>query len=299
MDQLNYHHLLYFWTVAREGGIQPACDRLHLAQPTISGQIKRLERALGLRLFRRSGRRLVLTDVGRVVYRYADDIFTLGEELIDTVSGRLSGKPQHFTVGIADVLPKLVAFRLIEPALRMSDPINIICREGKPNDLMAALSVHHVDLVLADAPTSPQVHVRAFNHLLGECGVTVFGTDELAKRFRRGFPRSLHTAPFLMPTDNTALRLALEHWLVTNDLRPAVAGEFEDSALLKVFGQAGMGLFVAPSVVEEEVCAQYGVRVVGRLDDVRERFYAISVERRIKHPAVVAIASAARDETFR
>lgn len=296
--ELNYHHLLYFWAVAREGSIQAACERLHLAQPTISGQIKRLETALGVKLFQRSGRGLVLTEVGRVVYRYADEIFTLGEEMLDTVTGRIGGKPVHFTVGIADVLPKLVAYRLIAPALRMADTVNVICREGKPNELLAALSIHHVDLVLADAPTTPQVHVRAYNHLLGECGVTVFGTPELAKRYRRNFPHSLHGAPFLMPTDNTAVRLALEHWLTTNEIRPTVTGEFEDSALLKVFGQAGMGLFIAPSVVENEVAAQYGASIVGRLEDVRERFYAISVERKIKHPAVMAIANAARDETF-
>lgn len=299
MDWLNYHHLLYFWTVAREGSIARACDKLLLAQPTISGQLRALERSLGDKLFTRSGRGLVLTETGRVVYRYADEIFTLGRELTDTLRGRPTGRPLRLVVGVADVLPKLISYRLLEPALHLPEPVQIICREGKPERLLAELSVHGLDIVLCDAPVSPTVKVRAFHHLLGECGVSVMGTATLARSLRRGFPRSLDGAPFLLPTDNTTLRRSLEQWFGAHGIRPAVRAEFEDSALLKVFGQAGIGLFVVPTVVEDEVSKQYGARLVGRLPEVRERFYAISVERKLKHPAVVAISDSARQQLFK
>jgi LysR family transcriptional activator of nhaA len=298
MEWLNYHHLLYFWVVAREGGVARACEELSLSQPTISAQIHALEESLGEKLFARAGRNLVLTEVGRVVFRYADEIFALGRELTDALKGRSPGRPVRFVVGVADVLPKLIAYRLLEPALKMAEPIRVVCREDKPERLLAELAVHGLDLVLADAPTGPTVKIQAFNHLLGECGVTVFGTAQVAATYRRGFPQSLTGAPFLLPTDNTTLRRSLDQWFDAEGIHPLVVGEFEDIALLKTFGQTGAGLFAAPSVIEAEVRRQYGVQIVGRVETVRERFYAISVERKLKHPAVVAIAEAARQKLF-
>jgi len=298
MEWLNYHHLLYFWVVAREGTIAAACQELSLAQPTISAQLRVLEAALGEKLFTRVGRNLALTETGRVVYRYADDIFSLGRELMDTLKGRPTDRPLRLTVGVADVLPKLVAYRLLEPAFQLPEPVQLICHQGSPAELLTRLATYDLDLVLSDSPIGPEIKVRAFNHLLGECGVSVFGRKELAARYRRRFPASLEGAPFIIPTANTALRRALEHWFDAEDIRPSVLGEFEDSALLKVFGEAGVGLFVAPTVIEKEVQRQHGVQVVGRLKNVRERFYAISVEKKVKHPAVQAIADEARQTLF-
>lgn len=291
---LNYHHLLYFWTVAREGSIARACDKLLLAQPTISGQLRELEQALGEKLFARVGRGLVLTETGQIVYRYADEIFSLGQEMMDTLRGRPTGRPLRLVVGVSDILPKQIAYRLLRPALTMPTPVQVICREDKSDRLLAELSIHGLDILLTDAPMSPTVKVRAFNHLLGECGVSVVGTAELVRMYRAGFPRSLDGASFLLPTSNSTLRRSLDQWFEANAIRPAIRAEFEDSALLKVFGQEGLGLFVVPTAVEEEICRQYGVRLVGRLESVVERFYAISVERRLKHPAVLAISEAAR-----
>jgi len=298
MEWLNYHHLLYFWVVACHGSVTRAAAELRLAQPTVSTQLRTLEEVLGEKLFARTGRRLVLTDVGRLVFRYADEIFGLGRELLETVKGRPTGQPMRLTVGIADAVPKLIAYRLLRPALAVAEPVRIICREDKPDRLLAELAIHELDLVLSDAPIGPTTKVRAFNHLLGECGVTFFGTPALARTCRRGFPRSLGGAPVLLPTDNTALRRSLDDWFESQDVRPRVVSEFEDSALLMAFGQAGMGLFPAPSAIERQVRSQYGVVVVGRLDAVCERFYAISGERRLKHPAVVAISEAARQRVF-
>ena len=298
MEWLNYHHLLYFWVVACHGSVTRAAAELRLAQSTVSTQLRTLEEVLGEKLFARTGRRLVLTDVGRLVFRYADEIFGLGRELLETVKGRPTGQPMRLTVGIADAVPKLIAYRLLGPALTGAEPVRIICREDKPDRLLAQLAVHGLDLVLSDAPIGPTTKVRAFNHLLGECGVTFFAAPALARTCRRGFPRSLGGAPMLLPTDNTALRRSLDDWFESEDIRPRVASEFEDSALLMAFGQAGMGLFPAPSAIERQVRTQYGVVVVGRLDAVCERFYAISGERRLKHPAVVAISEAARQRVF-
>jgi LysR family transcriptional activator of nhaA len=298
MEWLNYHHLLYFWAVAKEGSVSRAAQKLRLAQPTLSGQIRQLERQLDEKLFRRQGRYLALTDVGRVVYRYADEIFGLGRELMDVVKSRPTGRPLRLTVGVADALPKLIAHRLLEPAFRLDEPLHLVCREGRSDRLLAELALHALDLVVSDAPIPPQVGVKGFSHLLGECGVTIFGTAELARRLRRGFPRSLDGAPMLVPTDDNVLRRSLDQWFDAHAVRPRRIGEFEDSALLKTFGQAGHGLFAGPTVIEREIARQYGVRVVGRLDEVRERFYAISPERRLQHPAVLALTRSARDELF-
>ena len=299
MEWLNYHHLLYFWTVAREGSVARACQRLHLSQPTISGQLRALEEALGEKLFTREGRGLVLTEVGRTVYSYADEIFSLGRELMDNLRDRPTGRPLRLAVGIADVVPKLIAYRLLEPALALPERVQMTCREDKPERLLAELALHGVDLVLADAPLSPSIRIRAFSHLLGECGICFFGVPALAAAYRRRFPASLEGAPLLLPTDNTTLRRSLDQWFDLQGVHPHVVGEFEDTALLKVFGQAGAGLFAAPAAIEQEVRKQYGAVVVGRVEQIRERYYAISAERRLKHPAVVAISEAAHHRIFR
>lgn len=298
MEWINYHHLLYFWVVAKEGTVTKAAEVLRLRQPTVSEQLKNLEESLGEQLFDRSRRRLALTDSGRLVFRYADEIFHLGQELQDTLAGRPSGRPSKLRVGVSDVVPKLVLHRLLEPALRMPEPVQIVCREDKTDRLLAELSVSDLDLVLADVPLGGQARVRAFNHLLGECGVSFFAVPELAKAHRKQFPASLDGAPMLLPTDNTLLRRSLDHWFDAIGVRPRVVAEFEDSALLKQFGQHGEGVFTGPSAIEHEIIDQYGVRVLGRTEHVVERFYAITVERRIKHPAVRAISDAAHESIF-
>ena len=295
---LNYHHLLYFYTVAREGSIARACTVLHLTQPTISAQIHTLEDALGERLFERRGRGLALTETGHFVYRYAEEIFALGRELQDTLAGRPTGKPLRLRVGVAEGLPKLITYRLLEPAFRASEPLHLVCREGTAERLLADLSIHTLDVVLLDAPPTSGAKVRVFSHLLGECHVTLFGAAELAQRYRRRFPASLDGAPMLLPSAESTLRHSLDQWMEREHIRPAVRGEFSDSAVMKVFGGAGAGVFAAPSAVEGEVRKQYGVRVIGRVPSIRERFYAVSTERRLRHPAVAAISQAARAELF-
>ena len=297
MEWLNYHHLRYFWAAAREGSVTRASEKLRVSQPAVSAQIRDLEQALGEKLFTRSGRSISLTEAGRVVYRYAEEIFGLGSELMETLKGRPTGRPARLTVGIANVIPKLIAHRLLEPAFKLPEPVRVHCLEDKPERLLAELAIHGLDLVLADAPLGPAVKVKAYSHLLGECGVSIFGAEPLAKAHRRGFPRSLDGAPFLLPTADATLRRLLDQWFEARGIRPQIVGEFEDSALLKVFGQSGAGLFAVPSAIEAEVRRQYGVRRVGRVE-VRERFYAFTVERKMKHPAVVAIIEAARREIF-
>jgi LysR family transcriptional activator of nhaA len=299
MEWLNYHHLLYFWTVAREGGIQQAAARLRLAPPTVHAQIRALEEALGEKLLVRQGRRLVLTEMGRVAFGYADEIFGLGRELMDALKGRPTGRPQRVVVGIADVVPKLVARRLLQPVLQHPDPVRLVCIEGRPEKLFAALSVHEIDVVITDVALPPGSGVRAFNHLLGECGVTFLAARPLAARYRHGFPRSLDGAPLLLPGGETSLRRALDQWLEERGLLPRILAECDDSALLKVLGQDGLGLFAVPSAIEAEVRKQYRVDKVGDAESVRERFFAISPERRLKHPAVVALCEVARQELFR
>jgi len=295
MEWLNYHHLLYFWTVAREGTIARASKELSLAQPTISGQIRVLEDQLGEKLFQRSGRNLVLTDIGRLVYRYADDIFGLGRELMDTLKDRPTGRPLRFQVGVADEVTKIIAYRLLEPAMRLPQQVQIVCRDGAAERLLTDLATHNLDLVIADTPISPTIKVKAFSHPLGETPVTVFATPKLAAPRRKNFPKSLDGAPFLLPTSGKTLRRTLDQYFEQQGIRPRVVAELDDSALLTTFGQAGAGLFVAPTVLEKEVQRQFDVTVVGRLDSVRERYFALSVERRLKHPAVVAISEAANE----
>jgi LysR family transcriptional regulator, transcriptional activator of nhaA len=293
VETLNHHHLFHFWTVVREGGVTRASERLHVSQPTISGQLRELEEALGEKLLARSGRTVVLTDIGRTVYRYADEMLALDRELLDAVKGRptRSGK---LSIGVAMVVPKLVVYQMLEPALRLPEPIQLDCVHARPERLLAELATYGLDVVLGDAPAPRTVKVRAYSHLLGECAVSLFGAERLAAAHRRGFPRSLDGAPFLLPSEDSALRLSLEDWFEKEKIRPRVVGTFEDSALLDAFGQAGAGLFAMPASVEAEVRRQYGVRVVGRLDSVRQRFYAITVERKLRNPAVIAISERAR-----
>lgn len=293
MEWLNYHHLLYFWTVAKEGTIARACERLSLAQPTISGQIRLLEETLGEKLFTRSGRNLALTDVGQVVYRYADEIFAVGRELQDVLRGRPRGRPARFLVGISDVMPKWIVFRALAPVLKMREPVHLICYEDNTEDLLAKLAAHQLDMVLTDAPITSPARARAYNHELGSCGVSFCGTPDLVVRFRRNFPQSLDGAPFLAPLEGSAMRRSLDQWFSRHQIRPAIVGEFKDSALLKVFGQAGAGVFAIPSAVEKDVRDHYGCAPIARTEELTERFYAISVERRLKHPAVLAVSEAA------
>ena len=298
MQWLNYHHLLYFWTVAREGRVSKAAEKLRLSQPTISAQIRLLEKSLGQRLFQRQGRTLVMTDVGRVVYRYADEIFGIGRELLETLRGRPAGRALQLTVGIANAVPKLIAYRLLRPAVTGAEPVYVVCREDNAEHLTAPLATHSVDVVIADTPAPPHVRVKVFNHLLGESDTAFFAPPALAARLRRGFPQSLNEAPILLPTSNAALRRGLDDWFERERLRPRAMGEFEDSALMKVFGQAAGVVFPAPAAIAPDVCRLYAVREIGRTAAVRERYYAISARRRLTHPGVLAITSAARDELF-
>jgi LysR family transcriptional activator of nhaA len=295
---LNYHHLLYFWTVVREGGVSRAAARLRLSQPTISAQIKRLEAALGERLFERQGRTLVLTDVGRHVDRYATEIFAAGSELLETLKGRPSGRAARLAIGVADAVPKLVVYRLLQPALDGPEAVHIHCSEGSPEALLGQLATHALDVVISDAPAAPHVRVKVFNHLLGDSGTTFFASRPLAARLRRRFPQSLTGAPILLPTINNSLRRALEQWFDAGRLYPLVVGEFEDSALLTTFGERGRAVFAAPTAIERDLLRTPGIAVVGRTAAIRERYYAISVERRLKHPGVAAITNAARREVF-
>jgi LysR family transcriptional activator of nhaA len=298
VEWLNYHHLLYFWTVAKYGTVTAAAKQLRLSQPTISEQIRALEDAIGEPLFERVGRRLELTEAGQLAYRYAEEIFGLGRELVDTLKGRPSGQPTRLHVGVSDLVPKLVLYRLLEPALQMPEPVRIVCREDKTERLLADLSIQSLDLVIAEAPIAGHARVRAYNHLLGECGVGFFGAPDVVRALKGPFPQCLDGAPVLLPTENTLLRRSIDHWLEANDLHPRVVAEVEDSAIIKMFGQHGAGLFVGPAAIEGEICAQYHVEVAGRTEDIQERFYAITVERRIKHPAVLAISETARERIF-
>lgn len=292
MEWMNYNHLYYFWVVAREGSISRATSMLHVTQPTISAQLHQLEQSLGEKLLEKSGRGLALTEAGRIAFRYADEIFVLGREMRDTLRDRPTGRPVRATIGIADVVPKLVAYRILRPAFAVKPEIELICREGPPEKLLEALSQHEIDLVVTDAPASRTAH-RAYNHLVGESGTSFFAAPALAEAHRGAFPRLLDGAPLLLPGSGTQLRRALEHWLEQNALAPRRVGEFEDPALMTVFGRAGKGIFPGPTLIEKDIEKEYGVRVVGRVPSLTERFYAVSGERKIKNPLVAAITAAA------
>jgi LysR family transcriptional activator of nhaA len=299
-EQLNYHHLLYFWTVAREGSVTKAAAVLGLTQPTVSTQVAALEKVLGHQLFRRTGRAVTLTEAGQLVYEYADDIFRLGAELTRVMAaGPLRPRSARVAVGVADVVPKLIVYRLLEPLLDPADPVRLVCLEDKTDRLLAELALHHLDVVITDVPaTGAAARLKAYHHPLGETAVTVMAAPDLAGRLRKNFPRSLDGAPVLLPAEGTALRRGLDQWFQAERVRPDVVAEFADSALLAVFGQAGRGAFAVPAAVEAEVRTQYGVQPVGRADGVRERYFAVTVERRLRHPAVVRVYEKARQELF-
>ena len=298
MSSLNLKHLRYFWAVATHGSIARAAEVLYLTPQTISGQLRDLEEQLNAKLFQKSGRKLALTDTGRVVFSYADEMFRLGDELQDVLEGRIPGAALTLTVGVAMVVPKLLAYRVLEPVLNMDDPVRLVCLEAPLADLLADLSVHKLDLVLADSPISPALNIRAYNHLLGESGISFFATRAMVRKYKAKFPKSLHGARMLMPTASSALRRMLELWFERQKIKPLVVAEFEDRALMKAFGEANAGVFTSPTAVEDDVVAKYGVHVIGRTEDIKERFYAISAERRIKHPAVAAITETARSGLF-
>jgi LysR family transcriptional activator of nhaA len=296
MNWLNYQHLFYFWVVAKEGGLVPAGKVLRLSHPTLSAQIHALEDRLGEKLFSRLGRKRVLTDAGQLALRYAEEIFGLGNELVDAVRGRTSGRLRRLDVGIVDVLPKLLVRSLLQPALGLAEPVRLVCHEGRFDRLLANLAEHTLDIVLADSPVPSGSAVRAHNHLLGECGVGLFATPSLARAYGAGFPASLDGAPFLLPAEGLTLRRSLNLWLDRHHIAPRVIAEFEDSALLKVFGGDGVGVFPAALAVADDLEARYGVEPLGPAEGISERVYAISAERRLVHPAVLAIVHAARRE---
>jgi LysR family transcriptional activator of nhaA len=293
---MNFKHLHYFWVAAKAGGIVRAGQQLHTSPQTLSGQIKLLEERLGRKLFRKSGRQLELTDDGRVALAYADEIFALGGELETSLRGA-KGAPRtlEFRVGVADSVPKSLACRLLEPGLQVPEPVRLICHEGKFQDLLAQLAVHRLDLVLADEPLPRQVGVKAFNHALGSTSMSFLCTRELRKTLQGRFPQCVNGAPLLVQGAASAIRRRLDAWLVKHQLQPRIVGEFDDPALMKAFGREGRGVFLSPTVLEQETQAQYGVQVLGQTDELVEEFYAISPERRISHPCVAAISSAARD----
>ncbi len=299
MDWLNYHHLLYFWVIAREGSIKQAREVLSLSQPTLSAQLRALEDAIGEKLFSRVGRKLVLTDVGKMVYRYADEIFSLGRELTNTLKGYGTQHPIRLVVGVAEVVPKMVTYKLLKVACKRFEHMKIVCWEGRLERLLGELALHTLDIVLTDTPVPPSVSIEAHTHLLGESGVTLFGPKHLAAHYRRKFPQSLDGAPFLLPTPNSMLRRGLDEWFRKYKIEPFIVGEFEDGATMQAFAQEGHGLFPGSSVVESEIIRQNQVHKVARITGLRERFYGITVERRLKHPAVLAISESAKEEVFR
>jgi len=298
MQWLNYHHFMYFWLVVREGGIQAASRKLRLSHPTVSVQIKQLEEQLGHPLFDRTRRKLELTEAGQLAFRYADEIFSLGQEFVDALEGQPVGRPVRLAVGVSEVMPKLVVRKLLDPALHLDTRVRLTCLEDQFDRLLGALATHDLDVVLADTPCPPGSGIKAFNHLLGECGVSFFAAKKLAPRIRARFPESLDGAPMLMPAGDTALGRAVIQWCESKAIRPEVVAEFNDSALMKAFGQDGVGVFPLPQITEADVKRQYGAQVVGRVEEIRARFYAISPERRLKNAAVVAVCETARDELF-
>ncbi|MBI3849723.1 MAG: LysR family transcriptional regulator [Verrucomicrobia bacterium] len=294
MEFLNYHHLRYFWTVAKEGGLTKAAAKLHVSQPTISAQIQALEGMLGGKLFRRAGRNLALTDAGQQVLSYAEEIFSLGQDLLSAVKQRPTSRPLRVNLGVADALPKLVAYHIIEPVFRLPQPVQVSCWETSVSDMLVELASYRLDLVLADEPASSGVTTNVFNHFLGESGVTFCAVPQLAAKLRRGFPKSLNGAPALLPMSNTGLRRSLEKWFHGVGVRPRLVGEFYDPALVNVLALHGLGFMTVPTIVVKEIVARFGFRTIGRTDECKQQFYAITPERKLTHPAVLAITSRAK-----
>ena len=295
---LNFRHLHYFWVVAKEGSVTRAAERLGLAVQTVSTQISLLEQAIGKSLLAPQGRRLVLTEAGRLALGYADQIFLLGEQMQEALAVAEDEPTMRLAVGISDSLPKLISSRLLEAALRLPQRVKLVCYEDKFESLLGDLTLHKLDVVLTDRPAPSGTALRVFSHLLGESDIALFGSKELAKRYRANFPASLNGAPLLLPTRNNVIRGRIDHWFESRDLRPDVVGEFDDNALLNTFGRSGLGLFPAPSALAADVEEQFGAVPIGELDHVHEQFYAVSNERKIKHPAVEAILSAIHGKAF-
>lgn len=298
MSSLNFKHLRYFWMVAKTGSIAKAAAQLHLTPQSISGQLTEFADTLGVELFRRVGRNLELTETGRRILSYAEDIFSTGDELLELVRDKTFTTTISFRVGCADSVSKLIACRLVEPALKLREPVKLICREGRLASLVADLAVHRLDLIIADRPMPSHLSVRGYNHLLGESGMTVFATAELAKQLGKGFPACLNGAPILLPGEDFAIHQRVLQWLEKSQVHPRVVGEFDDSAMIKAFGQSGAGAFFAPTVIASQVCDQYGVVRLGQVDSLVEQVYAITTERRMSHPATLAISAMARDKLF-
>lgn len=298
VEWLNYHHLFYFWTVVRTGTITQACEELRLAPPTVSAQLKTLEEQLGEKLLKRKGRKLVPTEIGMAVYRRAEEIFSIGREIMDTVKQRPTRRPLRLVVGLDDVVPKEVAHRLIEPALQLEMPVQLVVHEANLERLVAELVLHEIDVVLSDAPVTPSLNMRVYSHYLGDCGIVWMATPKLAKLYRSRFPKSLDGAPVLLPTDDTAIRRELDQWFTRQGIEPKLIAEFEDFALLRVFGQAGTGVFPVPMTLEKQFHRADGIEKIGVAAGVSGQFYAMSAERKIRHPGIVAICETARREIF-
>ena len=295
---INYKHLHYFWTVAREGGIARASELLHVTPQTISGQLSLLKEYLGVDVFTRVGRNLELTEDGRLVLGYADEIFSLGGELEETIHQLPGNRPQLFRVGVVDMVPKSIANRILEPAVLMHEPVRMICREAGLDTLLADLAMPRLDLVLADRAIPPTNSTRGYSHKLGECGVSFFATKKLERELKGKFPNCLDGAPLLLPTSGNPLRSGIDQWLDKQRIHPRVVAEFDDSALMKVFGQNGIGVFIAPTAIKTEVERQFQVHAIGSINEVIEQFYVISVERRVLHPVVSSVVEAARTMLF-
>jgi LysR family transcriptional activator of nhaA len=298
VEWLNYHHLFYFWKVVRAGSIARACEELRLAPPTVSAQLRSLENELGEKLFQKTGRTLAPTEIGQMVFKYAEEIFALGEDLMNAVKQRPTRKPRRLIIGVDDVLPKEIAHELIAPAFNLPEAVHILCHEANLERLVAGLTLNELDVVLSDAPVTPALNTQTYNHHLGQCGVVWMGTAPLAKIHRRRFPKSLDGAPILLPTSDTAIRRQLDRWIDKQGIRPVVVGEFEDFALLRTFGERGAGVFPVPTLLERRLKRLYSVERFGAAEGVTAHFYAISVERKLKNPAVVAICETARTKTF-
>jgi len=298
MEFLNYHHLRYFWFVAREGNLRKAAEKLHISQSTISAQIAELEGMLGEQLFRRVARGLNLTEAGQRVFLYAEDIFSLGEDLLNAIKQHPVARPLRVRIGIADSLPKLVSHELIKPIFQLDQPVQPVCQEGKVADLLAQLAIYRLDIVLADEPSPSSLNIRAFNHLLGECGVSFCGNPKLAGALKGRFPKSLSGAPILLPTTSTALRQSLERWFQAISVRPRLIAEYDDAALMTVAAADGLGFMPIPTVALSSAVEHFGLKVIGKTNQCREQIYAITAERRMTHSAVVAIISHAKDSLF-
>lgn len=296
---INYKQLYYFWNVAKYDGVSRAAQALRLTPQTISGQVNELARSLDVELFERSGRRLKLSSAGRMVFAHAEEIFNLGKELEAIIKGRHQHGELLFRVGVSDVVPKSLAYRLLTPAMQIAEPVRLLSFANKLGQLFAELAIHEIDLVIADRPLPAELGVKGFSHFLGESAVAFYGTPELAGQIRDDFPRSLNGAPMLLPGSENSMRPALERWFAQLNIQPQVKGEFDDSALMKAFGQEGIGLFPAPVVIQAQAARQHGVVIAGTAMEVTCRYYAISAERKLRHPAVLAISQAAQDELFR